>query len=178
MILRRTATTLLCLGLGACISASGADSRVELERFRGIYTTHFGGIPDRSAVCAVVANRSTQPIEWVRLRLESHSALGEKPARWVSLWLYRGRLAPGAQVSVELAEPPMADQIRLDLRGAGRGRPPGHARTARRVSECSEQALRASLRTSGGTRVASRAQELPVVRRNRTQSERVALGFR
>lgn len=177
MILPRTATGLLCLSLGACISAASARTDVELESFRGVYTTHFGGIPDRSSVCAVLANHSTRPVEWVRLRLESHSALGAKPARWVSHWLYRERLDPGTRVAVELPEPPMADQIRLDLRGAGRGRGPLHGRVAHRVSECSERALNASLSGDGGTRLAAKRQWLPVVRRNRTRAEATALGF-
>jgi hypothetical protein len=141
-------------------------SAVDLDRFRGVYTTHFEGIPDRTAVCAVVTNRSGTVVDWLRLRLESHSRLGEEPGKWVSYWLWEGRLDPGRSVTLQLEDPPMADQVRLELRSSGRGSPRRAGRTARRISRCSEAALQARLQKPGG-------QVLPIVRRNEGAREEI-----
>jgi hypothetical protein len=145
--------------LAACAVSVHTSPGVDLDRFRGVYTTHFEGIPDRAAVCALVTNRSGSGIDWLRLRLESDSQLGEEPGHWVSYWLWEGRLDPGGSVALALEDPPMADQIRLDLGGSGSGKPRRAGRTARRISRCSETALQARLEKPGG-------RVLAVARRN------------
>lgn len=153
----------LALALGACATV---QTGVDLDFYRGAYATHFEGIPDRSAICAVVSNRGAAPVGWVRLRLESHSRLGDEPGRWVSYWLWRGHLEPGDSVALELPDPPVADAVRLDLRGAGSGEGSGAGRAARRVDACSEEVLAASL-GSGGREV------VEVVRRNEGAHEEI-----
>jgi hypothetical protein len=147
---------LLAVVLAAC---AGPRSPVELDRFRGAYRTHFEGIPDRAAVCAIVTNRGGAPVDWVRLRLESHSQLGDEPGRWISYWIWKGHLGPGQSATLELEDPPMADEIRLDVRSAGPGPPRLLGRPARRVGGCSDAALRARLQLPGG-------QVVGVARRN------------
>jgi hypothetical protein len=154
---------LLALALLAC---AGPRPPVDLDRFRGVYTTHFEGIPNRAAVCAVVTNRGAGRVDWVRLRLESHSRLGDEPGRWVSYWIWRGRLDPGRSVALQLEDPPMADQIRLDLRSAGPGTPRVSGRPVRPIRDCSETALRVRLLGPGD-------QALSVVRRNEGSRDKV-----
>ena len=138
------------LALAACAVSVNTSTGVDLDRFRGVYTTHFEGIPDRGAICAVVTNRSGASLAWLRLRLESDSQLGEEPGHWVSYWLWKGRLDPGQSVALALEDPPMADQIRLKLSSSGSGKARRSGRTARRISRCSETALQARLEKPGG----------------------------
>jgi hypothetical protein len=156
---------LLALALALCACAT-VRSGVDLDFFRGAYATHFDGIPDRSAICAVVSNRTAAAVGWVRLRLESHSRLGDEPGRWVSYWVWRGHLAPGDSVALELSDPPVADQIRLNLRGAGTGGGPASGRTAQRVDDCSDLVLQARLGSAG-------RQVVQVVRRNEGAHEEI-----
>ena len=147
--MRALLALLACAGLSACVTSS-----VELERYRGVYSTHFHGIPDRGRICAVISNQRSQPVDWVRLRLASRSGLGTRRGRWRSVWLYRGRLQPGESVAVELEHPPISDKIRLAVQGAGRGRVRGTGRPAAEIPECSERALTAALERDGAAREA------------------------
>ncbi|MBW2279368.1 MAG: hypothetical protein JRG76_12745 [Deltaproteobacteria bacterium] len=142
-----------CGGLFFCQLAC-ASTTVDLERVRGVYSTHFHGIPDSGRICAVISNRRGSPVDWVRLRLASRSGLAERPGRWRSAWLYRGRLEPGESVAVELDRPPVSDQIRLTVHGAGRGRPTRTGRPAVEIPECSERALSAALERDAAAREA------------------------
>ncbi len=147
--MRALLALLACAGLSGCISSS-----VELERYRGVYSTHFHGIPDRGRICAAISNRRSTPVDWVRLRLASRSRLGARPGRWRSVWLYRGRLHPGESVAVELERPPVSDEIRLAVQGSGRGRVRGRGRPAVEIPECSERALIAAIELQGAAREA------------------------
>ena len=151
--MRALLALLACAGLSGGLSACVVRS-VELERYRGVYSTHFHGIPDRGRICAVISNGRSTPVDWVRLRLASRSALGARPGRWRSMWLYRGRLHPGESVAVELERPPVSDEIRLAVRGAGRGRARRTGRPAVEVPECSERALSAALERDAAAREA------------------------
>jgi hypothetical protein len=162
-LVTRLSCLVLVLTLAAC---AGGTGRLDLDRFRGVYTTHFDGIPDRAAVCAVVSNRGTTPIDWLRLKLESVSHLGGQPGRWVSKWTYEGRLEPGQSVALELRDPPVTEQIQLDVASSGRGTPPAGGRPAHRAEQCSERALLARLEREAGGRTAPGREGLTVVRRN------------
>ncbi len=138
----RRAPPLLAL-LVLCSCAPGA---VNLERVRGAYSTHFEQIPDQSEICAVVRNQSARPVEWVELRMRSTSNLADAPATWKSSWVYRGHLEPGQRVALRFENPPMADEIELDVVRVGNGpRVPRNARPLHIVGECSEEALRSAL---------------------------------
>jgi len=129
--------------LALCSCASGA---VQLERYRGAYSTHFEGIPDQAEVCAVVRNRSARPVEWVELRLHSTSQLADTPSTWKSRWVYRGRIEPGERVSLRFENAPMADEIEISVARVGRdSRVPRNSRPLHVAGECSEEALRAAL---------------------------------
>ncbi len=114
---------------------------VEIDRYRGLVATHFDGVPDRAEVCAIVTNHGDEPVDWVRLRLRSWSRLGDEPGAWTSHWVWRGHLAPASSVVLALPDPPVAEEIALDVRGSGAGErvPPGRAAT--RAAECSDSAL-------------------------------------
>ncbi len=141
----RRATPLLVLL--ACLS-SCATGAVRLERYRGAYSTHFEGIPDQAQICAVVRNRSARPVEWVELRLQSTSQLADSPKTWRSSWIHQGRIEPGETVSLRFENPPMADEIGLEIVRVGRDeRAPRNARPLRVTGECSEASLRAALLT-------------------------------
>lgn len=127
---------------------------VTLDLYRGVYTTHFEGIPDESRVCAVISNHGEKRVSWVRLRLRATSRLGEVPGRWTSHWLYEGPIEPGDSVAVELREPPVADQIELDLRRWGSSRPSQPGRQVTASDECSLAALEAAIRRDNGARTA------------------------
>lgn len=148
---------LLLAGIGiACSTPS-----VTLDRYRGLYTTHFDGIPDRALVCAVLTNRGEEPVDWVRLRLVSSSTLGARPgrrasrrvSRWASNWVWSGRLEPGASVAIRLPDPPVAEHIALGLRGSGRGRTP-RGRTSEAAPGCSIDVLESAARASLASRTA------------------------
>lgn len=140
----RRATPLLVL---LALSSSCATGAVSLERYRGAYSTHFEGIPDQAEMCAVVRNRSARPVEWVELRLRSTSQLADAPRAWKSSWVHQGRIEPGETVSLRFENPPMADEIELEVVRVGRdARTPRSARPLRITGECSDESLRAALR--------------------------------
>ena len=139
---------LLLAGIGlAC--APG----VTLDGYRGLYTTHFDGIPDRALVCAVLTNRGARPVDWVRLRLISSSSLGEQPGRWRSDWVWSGSLEPGGSVAIRLIDPPVAEQMLLRVRGSGRDRKP-RGRPSESAADCSIESLRSAAQASQSERTA------------------------
>ncbi len=139
--MRRAPLLLALLALSSC--ATGA---VRLERYRGAYSTHFEGIPDQAEICAVLRNRSARPVAWVELRLLSTSQLADSPRNWKSNWIHQGRIEPGESVSLRFENPPMADQIELEVVRVGRDeRAPRNGRPLRISAECSEDSLRAAL---------------------------------
>ena len=171
MPLRRSLLAALALAATSCTLVSAP---VELDHFRGAYSTHFEGIPDRGSVCALVTNRGLESVEWLRLRLVSASRLGEQPGRWISYWTWSGRLDAGESVALELPDPPMADEIRLELRQSGRGPASGSGRKARAIAACSDDALRVRLERPDrpGVRV------VPVALRNRGAHDPVLVADR
>ena len=143
------------LPLLALVTAACASPGVGLDRYHGAYTTHFDGVPDQAAVCAVIYNDGDQPVDWVRLRLRAYSHLGERPGRWTSRWLWRGRLAPGAYAVIALVDPPVAEELDLVIRASGRGEARGRGRLVKRVVHCSGDHLAKQL----GSRLAQRTAE-------------------
>ncbi|MFQ5515354.1 MAG: hypothetical protein ACE5FG_13095 [Myxococcota bacterium] len=137
-----------------------------LDRVRGVYRSHFGGIPDSTGICAVLSNRSERPIAWVRLRLRSYGVSPSKRWRWTSSWLYDGAIPPGQSVALLFEDPPHAQQIeiRIDRFGRGGGRP-HPARPLRAVASCSEPNLRSVLADAAEGREATQVQLVPIVRR-------------
>lgn len=130
------------------LSTACAGPGLTLEHYRGAYSTHFDGIPDRAAICAVITNRSDSPVDWVRLRLRAWSRLGQEPGRWRSWWVYGERIEPGETVAVVLQNPPVVEEIEVRLRGAGRG-PRPRGRPAVAAEGCSEAGLAERLRAEG-----------------------------
>ena len=128
-------SALLCLAALGC-----AQGAVSLDGYRGVYTTHFDGIPDSSRVCALLTNRGEHAVDWVRLRLRSFSHYEGVPARLSSTWVYAHRLAAGESITVELVDPPVAPEVELRLRGSGSGRAPV-GRRARPSSQCGQERL-------------------------------------
>jgi hypothetical protein len=127
--------------LAVALLACASSSPVRLDRVQGVYTTHFDGVPDDAAVCAVVSNAGHVPLAWMRLRLRAYSTLGDEPARWSATWLLEAPLAPGEAVALELHHPPVADEIELRVLDAGSGSPPRAVRLARRSESCSNTSL-------------------------------------
>jgi len=54
LTLMRLAT--LCAALALVLVSGCASTPLHVERYRGAYSTHFEGIPDRAEACAVVRN--------------------------------------------------------------------------------------------------------------------------
>ncbi len=158
----RLAVAVFALLLSGCVSTAA----VTLERYRGVYSTHFDGIPDQTGICAVIRNPGPRPVAWVRLKLKSFSQLGEVPGQWTSHWLYERALAPGEAVAVEFEHPPSADQIELAVAGYGEGDPPRRGRPLRRARACSEARLQAELKRAREDRSMAGVQLLPILRRN------------
>ncbi len=139
---------LLLAGIGVACATP-----VTLDDYRGLYTTHFDGIPDRALVCAVLTNRGERPVDWVRLRLVSSSSLGEQPGRWVSDWVWSGSLEPGGSVAIRLTDPPVAERMVLRVRGSGRD-PKPRGRPSEPAAGCSIDSLRREARASQSERTA------------------------
>jgi hypothetical protein len=155
----------------ALVAALGcASSPVSLDRFRGMYVTHFEGIPDRAAVCATLTNRGETEIEWVALRLNAytaHSADAEpapEPTRWTSSWVYPRRLGPGESQAIRLPNPPVAEQMELTVSRSGRGPVPPRARRAIPSERCSEAGLERTLRDEDADRTAPNIELRPIER--------------
>ncbi|MEE2704473.1 MAG: hypothetical protein VX614_10685 [Myxococcota bacterium] len=128
--------------LALCLAGIGcASTSASVDTYQGLYSTHFEGIPDRAAICAVVRNTSTEALSWVQLRVHSESHLGATPATWRSNWLYHGRLLPGESVALSLPGPPVSDSLRVEILRAGRGRAPRNGRRAEVVDACTETDL-------------------------------------
>jgi hypothetical protein len=143
------------LPLVALLAVACASPGVGLDRYHGAYTTHFDGVPDQAAVCAVISNHGEEQVDWVRLRLRAYSHLGERPGRWSSDWIWRGRLAPGGSAVIALVDPPVAEELDLVIRASGRGEARGRGRRVERASRCSGEQLAEQL----GTELAQRTAE-------------------
>ena len=153
---------LLALLICACASSPG----LRLERYRGVYSTHFDGIPDQTRICAVITNAGPLPVSWLRLRLQAFSQLGEVPGQWTSYWLYPKPLAPGQTIAVEFRDPPSADRIKLKVSSAGDGDPPRRGRPLRRTRACSEAALQQQLKRERAERNGTQIQLVSIERGN------------
>lgn len=141
-----------CAAVAAALGC--ASSPVSLDLFRGMYVTHFEGIPDRAAVCATLTNRSETEIEWVALRLNAFSGPAEAPTRWTSSWVYPRRLGPGESQAIRLPNPPVAEQMELSVSRSGRGPAPPRARRAVPSQRCSQARLEQGLRDEDTGRTA------------------------
>ena len=148
------------------VCACATPPSVTLDFYRGVYSTHFDGIPDQAEICAVVTNRTERPVSWTRLRLRAHPTYGEREGRWTSGWAYRGGLAPGETKVLRLVVPPVADQIELEVRGSGRGHGPSSARSVVEAKECSEAFLQQPLRAAREGRTAPGMALYPILRLN------------
>lgn len=146
----RTHILAVVLATGAC-----AGPPVHVEDFGGAYATHFGGIPDRGRVCAVVANRSERRLAWIRVRVRAFedAASRGRPA-WTADWLYEDGLAPGESVALELRDLAVAPGLELAIGGSSRSGPAPPGRAAERVERCSEPALVDALRRELADRTA------------------------
>jgi hypothetical protein len=170
----RLAAVLVVALCASCVSGP----TVTLDRYRGVLRTHFDGIPDGSAVCAVLRNGSEQRVEWVGLRLRAYPTHGEKPGRWTSKWLYEGHLEPGQSQAIEFVEPPIADEVELEVRGAGSGPSELVGRKVRKVRECSEASLQRRLSADVEGRTAPGVALYSIVRRNDRSAEVVVASDR
>ena len=137
----RFALLTLALLLAACASVRPPT----LNSYRGVYTTHFDGVPDQIGICAVITNPGPRPVDWVSLKLRSISERGELHGQWSSRWLYPEPLAPGETVAVRFMDPPSSDRIELRIVRLGTGPVPRRGRPLRRMASCSEAALRIPL---------------------------------
>ncbi len=150
--------------LSACASH---PQGITLDRFRGVYSSHFDGIPDRSGICAVLQNHGSRDASWVRLTMQAFGAKGDRASRWTSHWLYAHPLRSGESVAVAFENAPHADQIDLRIDRVGRGAHlPRVGRPLLRSRTCNEGELRAALREAARGRQAQGVQLIPIVRRN------------
>ena len=129
--------------VGAALAATLAfgcatSARIELERVRGAYSTHFDGIPDSAAICAVIHNRGPAAVDWVRLRLRAESEWEGIHSRTKSYWLVEERIEPGASLVVQLDSPPIANSVALEITGRGTGTARRGGRPVERADGCSE----------------------------------------
>jgi len=161
----RLALLALC-PLALLASSCATTSDVHLDSYRGVYSTHFDGIPDQMAICARVTNQSSETLRWIRLELRAFSELGEVPGRWTSGWLYPRPLRPGESVALRFENPPTADQIELKVSGSGKGSAPHKGRPLRRSHSCSEALLQGRLKSASGERSAASVKYFSVLRRN------------
>ncbi len=155
----------LGLVIALAVGLAGCARPVTLERYHGAYSTHFEGIPDRTALCALVTNRGDESVGWVRLRLRSTSSLGSRTARVRSHWVYSGGIDPGETVALAFVQPPIAEQIQVDLAGSGRGRAARPGRPLARAKSCSEAGLVLSLESELEERTASGIEVLAAQKR-------------
>jgi hypothetical protein len=133
----------LCAAL--VLLCSCATTPLRLERYRGVYSTHFEGIPDRAEACALVHNTGTTPVDWVELSLVATSRFDGAERAFRSRWLYRTAIAPGGAVALRFVHPPFADELEVTLARAGSGAPTRPGRPLVAAAECSDEALRAVL---------------------------------
>jgi len=161
------ALLVLALLLWGCASSAP----VSLDHYRGVYTTHFDGIPDQSRICAVVTNTGPVPVQWVRLRLRAYSQLGARRTSWHSNWLYPKPIDVGETVILELIDPPVVDEFELKVVRSGRHPAARPGRPLRRSPDCSESALSAALEQEFEARVAPGVEIRPMARRNDPTSQ-------
>ena len=157
------------IGLVGC-----ASTTVSLDRYDGVYATHFDGIPDHSRICARITNRGEESVDWVHLRLRTQNEFEGTRDRRTSSWTYAQTLEPGQSVAVELAHPPVAAEAKLTLLGSGRGKhaPPGRA--VRTRAECTRDALVASTESDMAERSAHGIEVVPVRRIGAAPGETLA----
>jgi hypothetical protein len=124
---------------------SCATTPLRLERYRGAYSTHFEGIPDRAEACALIRNTGPTPIDWVELSLVATSRFEGAERTFRSRWLYRAPIAPGRTVALRFVHPPVADELEVTLIRAGRGGAARPGRPLALATECSDEVLRAAL---------------------------------
>lgn len=158
--MRFLAPALVCL-LTGCVTPP-----VTLDLYRGVLATHFDGIPEGSAVCALLTNRGARPVDWVRLRMRGFSTHGERGGRWASTWLYAGRIESGETRAVRLEHPPVVDQMDLRVVGSGPGSANAMGRPVVDSPRCSEAWLRSQLARTREGRAAPGWSLVPIVRRN------------
>jgi hypothetical protein len=154
------ALLVLVLLLWGCASSPP----VSLDHYRGVYTTHFDGIPDQSRICAVITNRGAVPLQWVRLRLRAYSQVGKRRSSWRSNWLYPRPIEVGETVALELVDPPVVDEFELKVVRSGRSPAARPGRPLRRSADCSESALTAALEDEFESRVAPGVEIRPMAR--------------
>ncbi len=163
----RFVSLMLALTLAGCATnAFMRQDSLTVDRYRGVYSTHFDGIPDQARVCVTVTNRTERRIDWVRLKLQSGSDLGYEDAEWRSKWIYRHGIAAGESVALELKRPPVANRLEIIVDRAGRGNGPAHGRTMIRSKDCSETQLLTRLKRELATRTAPGIQIMPMIRPN------------
>jgi len=133
----------LCAALALLCSC--ATSPLRLERYRGAYSTHFEGIPDRAEACALVRNTGPTPIDWVELSLVATTRFEGAERAFRSRWLYRTPIPAGGAVALRFVHPPFADELEVKLARAGRGAVTRPGRPLVAAAECSDDALRALL---------------------------------
>ncbi len=150
-----------------CASACATPPPVSLDLYRGVYATHFDGVPNRAAVCAVLTNRAAHDVDWVRLRLRTYpAARSSREVRWTSFWTYRERLRPGETRTVRFVRPPVGNQVDLEVRDAGFGRAPSSGRPVVDAESCSEPGLQQDVQATQKERTAPGIAVYPIVRRN------------
>jgi hypothetical protein len=152
-------------------SACATPAPVTLDLYRGVYSTHFDGVPDRAELCALLTNRASHSVDWVTLRLRAYPTYGERTARWTSYWTYREHFRPGESRTVRLIRPPVADQVELEVRDAGWGPSPASGRPVVDAESCSEPSLHRDVRANQEGRTAPGMSVYPVIRRNDPESE-------
>jgi hypothetical protein len=133
----------LCAALALLCSC--ATTPLRLERYRGAYSTHFEGIPDRAEACALVRNVGPTPIDWVELSLVATTRFDGIERAFRSRWLYRAPIPPGGAVALRFLHPPVAAELEVTLLRAGRGVAARPGRPLALAAECSDEALRAAL---------------------------------
>jgi hypothetical protein len=125
---------------------SCATTPLHLERYRGAYSTHFEGIPDRAEACALVRNSGPTAIDWVELSLVATTRFEGAERAFRSRWLYRAApIPPGGAVALRFVHPPVADELEVTLLRAGHGSAARPGRPLALAAECSDEALRAAL---------------------------------
>ncbi len=159
------------LALTACASAP-----VTLDRVEGVYTTHFDGIPDQSRVCAVLTNRGSTPVGWVRLRMVAYASSDERRSRLVSHWVLAEPLAAGQSAAVELLDPPVAREVELSVQRSGAGSKAPVGRPLRRSETCDSEALLAAVQADHAGRTASGIEVVGVVDRGASQRDTLVAG--
>jgi len=165
--------------LGFCsalVLAACASAPVTLDRVEGVYTTHFDGIPDQSRVCAVLTNRGSTLVGWVRLRMVAYGSSDERRSRLVSHWVLAKPLAPGQSVAVELLDPPVVREVELSVQRSGAGGRAPVGRPVRRSDACDADAMLAAAQAEHAGRTASGIEVVGLVDRGAARRDTLVAG--